>query len=81
MNHRCLSFGYVGTHNDMMNGQSQDFKVSQQGQMIYIPHIELELVFPADGISPMHLCPARYPRPDVMPSGLLLTIQRKVFCQ
>ena len=56
------------------NGEPEDMQVSGQCQVVDIPHVEDELLLPADGIAPMHLCPASDAGAHLMATGLLLII-------
>ena len=49
--------------------------------MVHIPHIELELLRPADGIAAVALCPSADTRAHLMPAHLLLGIQGEVLGQ
>lgn len=63
----------------LQGGQVNDLDIDPQREVIHIPHIEFELLRPADGIPAMTLRPSGYTRTYCMSAHLFLGIQRQVF--
>ena len=71
----------VRTFQDLLDGQPYHYEIGFQRHVFHIPDIELELLCPRDGITPMTLCPAADARTHLMAAGLLFGIERKILYQ
>ena len=63
----------------LLYGQQNYFHIQPKRAMIHIPRIQLKLFCPRNVVTPIHLCPSRDSRTNLMSAELFFRVQRKVF--
>src|SRR5690606_19004425 len=77
LTHGCFSLGADPFANeDFLHCQEDDFQIQPEGVVVHIPDIELELLFPAQCVTTVHLRPAGDTGPYFMAPILRSTVER-----
>lgn len=71
----------VGAGEDFFNGEQEDAYVGGEGAVVDVPHVQLELALPGDGIAAVDLGPAGDAGADVVAAGLFGRVEGEVLHQ
>jgi hypothetical protein len=75
----CRGHAFTGQH--LPDRQPEDFQVYQDGPVVDVPNVEAELLFPADRIPSVHLCPAGDTGLHFVSAHLLGGVERQILGQ
>ena len=70
--------GHAFPGQDLPDREPQDLEVKPEGSIVHIPHVEPELLLPADGIATVHLRPSRDAGLDLVAAHLLGSVKGQV---